>query len=102
MHECLLSCVHLFETPRTVARQFPLSMEFSRQEYWSGLPFPFSGVLLGPGIKPVSLVSPALAGRFYTTVPPGKIAVSIPISTSVSVFCTKSVKKEELCVCTIF
>ena len=47
-------------------------MEFSRQEYWSGLPFPPPGDLPYPGIKPTSLVSLALAGRFFTTVPPGK------------------------------
>ena len=47
----------------------PLFMGFSRQEYWSGLPFPSPGDLPDPGIKPVS---PALAGGFFTTVPPGK------------------------------
>ena len=54
-------------TPWTVARQAPLSMGFSRQEYWSGLPFPPSGDLPDPGIKPVSLTSPVLAGGFFTT-----------------------------------
>jgi len=44
-------------------------MEFSRQEYWSGLPFPSPGDLLDPGIESVSLVSPALAGELFTTVP---------------------------------
>ena len=48
----LLNCVQLFATPRTVACQAPLSMEFSRQEYWSGLPFPSPGDLPDPGIKP--------------------------------------------------
>ena len=52
--------------------QAPLPMEFSRQEYSSGLTFPPPGDLLDPGIKPVSLVSPALAGGFFTTEPPGK------------------------------
>ena len=47
--------------PCTVAHQVPLSMEFSKQEYWSGLPFPTEGDLPNPGIKAVSLVSPALA-----------------------------------------
>ena len=47
-------------------------MEFSRQEDWSGLPFPTPGYLPGPGIKPISPVSPALAGRFFTTNIPGK------------------------------
>ncbi|ELR49492.1 hypothetical protein M91_06984, partial [Bos mutus] len=49
------------------AHQAPLSMRFSRQEYWSGLPFLSPGDLSNPGIKPVSLMSPALAGRFFTT-----------------------------------
>ena len=61
------SCVQLFVTPWTVAHQVPLSVEFSRQEYWSGLPFPPPGDLPDPGIKPMSLKSPALAGRFFTT-----------------------------------
>ena len=54
-------------SPLTVAHQAPLSMGFSRQEYWSGLPCPAPGDLPDPGIKPVSLVSPALAGGFFTT-----------------------------------
>ena len=58
-----------FVTPWIVACQGPLSMEFFRQEYWSGVPFP-SGIFLG--IKPVSLASPALAGGFSTTASPGK------------------------------
>ena len=57
----------------TVVHQAPLSMEFSRQEYWNGLPFPTPGDLPYPRIEPVSLASPALAGRFFTTVPPGVI-----------------------------
>ena len=47
-------------------------MRFSRQEYWSGLPFPSLEDLSDPGIKPTSLVSAVLAGGFFTTVPPGK------------------------------
>ena len=58
----------------TVARQVPLSMEFYRQKYWSGLPFSTPGDLPDPGIKPTSLASPSSAGRFFTTVPPGKPA----------------------------
>ena len=61
------SCVWLFVTLRTVACQAPLSMGFSRQEYWSGLACPFPGNLPDPGIEPVSLMSPALAGVFFTT-----------------------------------
>ena len=56
---CVLSHVQLFVTPWTVAHQAPLSMGFSRQEYWSGLPFPSPGDLPDPGIEPAS---PALAG----------------------------------------
>ena len=56
----------------TVAHQAPLSMGFSRQEYWSGLPFPIPGDLPYPGIE---LVSPALAEVFFTTLPPGKSLV---------------------------
>jgi len=47
-------------------------MGFSRQEYWSGLPFPSPGHLPNPGIKLAPLVSPSLAGRLFTTAPPGK------------------------------
>ena len=66
--ECsLLSGVQLFATPLTVARQAPLSMEFSRQEYWSGLLCRPPGELPDPGIEPMSPTSPALPGRFLTT-----------------------------------
>ena len=58
-----------FATPGTVAHQALLSMGFSRQEYWSGLPFPYTGDLPNPGIKPAS---PALVSRFFTTEPLGK------------------------------
>ena len=54
MCTCLFSHVQLFVTPWSVARQAPLSMGFSRQEYWSGLPFPTPGDLHDPGIEPVS------------------------------------------------
>ena len=64
---CSFSCVQLFVTLWAVARQAPLSMGFSRQEYWSGLPFPPPGDLPDPGAEPTSLMSPALAGRFFTT-----------------------------------
>ena len=62
----------LFVIPWTEAHQAPLSMEFSMQEYWSGLPFPTPGDLSEPGTESVSLVSPALAGGFFATEPPGK------------------------------
>ena len=60
------SCLTL-AIPWTVAHQAPLSMGFSRQGYWSELPFPSPGDLPDPGIEPASLMSPALAGRFFTT-----------------------------------
>ena len=69
---CVLSCVQLFANPWDVAHQVPLSMEFFRQEYWSGLPFPSPRNLPNPGIKLLSPASPALAGRFFTTKTPGK------------------------------
>ena len=70
---CLVTqLVGLFMTPWTIARQASLSMEFSRQEYCSELPFPSPGDPPNPGVKPVSLAFPALAGGFFTTVPLGK------------------------------
>ena len=66
---CMLShfsCVLLFATLWAVAHQAPLSLGFSRKDYWDGLPFS-SGDLPEPGIEPVSLTSPTLAGRLFTT-----------------------------------
>ena len=74
-----LGHVWLFVTPWTVALQALLSLEFSRQEYWSGLLFSTPGDLPDPGIKPTSLASPELAGGFFT------IVVFIHLS-SISVF----------------
>ena len=65
----LLSCVQLFATPWTVAHQAPLSMGFSRQEYWSGLPFPSLGDLPDLGIEPRS---PSLQADALTSELPGK------------------------------
>ena len=64
---CVCAC-----TTHTVVHQAPPSMGFSRQEYWSGLPLPPPEDLPNPGIKPMSPVSPALAGGCFTTEPPGK------------------------------
>ena len=66
---CSCKVKWLFVTPWTVANQVPPSMGFSRQEYFSGLPFPSLGELPHRGSKPMSL---ALAGGFFTTEPPGK------------------------------
>ena len=70
MRACVLSRfrrIRLRATLWTIARQVPLSVGFPRQEYWSELPRPLPGDLPGPGIKPTSLASPALAGTFFTT-----------------------------------
>ena len=75
---CVCVCVHAcarsvlsnsFAAPWTEAFQAPLSKGFHRQKYWSGLPFPCPGDLPEPGIEPKS---PALAGGFFATEPPGK------------------------------
>ena len=78
------SCVWLFVTLWTVARQVPLSMGLSRQEYWSGLSCPSPGDLSDPGIKPASLTSPALAGRFFIAAP-GKLLYTLEILNIVNV-----------------
>ena len=62
LQSCLTVC-----DPMDCSLQAPLSMGFSRQEYWSELPFPSPGDLPDPGIEPISLMSPALAGKFFTT-----------------------------------
>ena len=72
-----VSRVQLFVTPWTVARQAPLSMGFSRQEYWSELPFPSSKNLPDPRIKPSS---PPLAHGFYITEPSRKNYIYIYIN----------------------
>ena len=74
MYMCVLSHVRLLATPLTIAHQAPLSMRFSRQEYWSGLPFPSPGDLPNPGIKPRS---PALQADSLPSEPPGKPTLSV-------------------------
>ena len=73
-----------------LACQTPLSMGLSRQEYWSGLPFPTPGDLPDPGIEPTSLASPALAGTCFITVPLGKSPMSYYLT------CNKQVLYEQL------
>ena len=75
MSDSMRLILSLFATSWTIACQVPLSMGFPRQESWSGLSFPTLGDLPDPGIKPVSLVSPALAGGFFTTESPGYIHI---------------------------
>ena len=65
-----------FATLWTIAYQAPLSTGPFREEYWSGLPFPSPGSLPNSGIDPTSPATPALAGRFFTTEPPGKPQIS--------------------------
>ena len=74
MHAQSLSLIQLFAIPWIVACQAPLSIEFSRQQYWSRLPFPSPGDLSDPGMGPAP---PALADRFFTTEPPGKLCVCV-------------------------
>ena len=71
------SHIRLFATPWTVAYQAPLSMKFSRQEYWSGLPYPSPGDLPDPGIKPMF---PALQADTLPSEPPGKPLLVPPYS----------------------
>ena len=71
-----LSRVQLLATPQIIFRQAPLSMGSPRQEYWSELPFLSPGDLPRSGIQPTSPESPALAGQFFTTEPPGKPVLS--------------------------
>ena len=71
---CALSRVRLSAIPWTVLCQAPLSMGFSRQEYWHGLPFPSPGDLSNSEIETLSLAFPALAGRFFTTASPRKLS----------------------------
>ena len=73
----VLSLVWLFAAFWTMAFQAPLSMGFSRQEYWSGLPLPPPGDIPNSGIEPTSPASPALAGGFFTTAPPWKPSKSV-------------------------
>ena len=73
--DCAYSAARLCPTlcaPWTVAHQAPLSTGFSRQEYWSGLPFPPPGDDPDPGAESMSPAPAALAGRLFTTEPPGK------------------------------
>ena len=84
MPVCVLSHfsrVRLFATLWTIASQAPLSMGFSRQEYWSGLPCPLPGDLPHPGIKPTSPASLAFQADSLPTEPPGKLLGSILLPT---------------------
>ena len=89
-HTSMLSTVQLFATLWTVAHQAPLSMGFSRQEYWSGLPFPSLEDLPSPGIKPVFR---ALAGWLFITETLGKTTIPLKI-TAIGLTMKKNEKSE--------
>ena len=72
MRAQMLSCIRLLAIPCSVACQAPVSMGFPRQEYWSALPFLPPGDIPDQGIEFASLVSPALAGKFFATKAAGK------------------------------
>ena len=86
-----LRCVQLFATPLMITHQAPLSMEFFRQEYWSGLPFPPPGDLPKAGIEPESPAFLAWAGRSFTTAPLGNLSLNTDREAPV----TMDEKKEE-------
>ena len=88
-----LSCVRLFATPWTVAHQAPPSMGFSRQEYWSGLPFPSPGDLPDPGIE---ARSPALQADALTSEPPG-MPLHIHVSTWKKSICNLHLRSNAFC-----
>ena len=95
---CMLRCftrARLCATLWTVACQAPLSMGFSRQEYWSGLPCPPPGDLPNPGIEPASLMSPALAGRFLSTSVTWEVLFDIPWGLKVIVIVFVTYQKEK-------
>ena len=77
-----LSRVRLFATSWTEAYQALVSMEFSMEEYWSGLPFPTPGDLPNSAIEPASLASPAFSGRYFTTEPPGASTTNLIASSN--------------------
>ena len=93
MYVCALSCVQLFAISWTVAHQAPLSMGFPRQEHWSGLPGPPPGDLPDPGLEPSSLVSPALAGGFFTAASAGKLQIFTERSVNLKYFSSDKKKK---------
>ena len=88
-----LTRVWLFETPWNIAYEVPLSMGFSRQEYWSGLLFTPPGNLPDPRIEPKS---PALAGGFFTSEQPGKPWFVDSLPTQVPSLCPEDPLKEEM------
>ena len=90
---CMLSCWVASHSlrPNGLVHRAPLSMELSRQEYWSGLPFPTPGAVPDPGIEPLSPSSPVVAGEFFATAPPGKASLlSLPANYQLMVSTTST------------
>ena len=94
MRACTLNHFQLFATPWTAACQAALSTEFSRQEYWSGLPIPSPEDLPDPGMEPVSLVSPALVGRFLPVELLGKPETYYPTVNMLEIIFVSQEKKK--------
>ena len=91
LHACALSHfdhLQLCPTPWTVAHHALLSIGFSRQEHWSGLPCPPPGHLPHPGIEPMSLMSPALASRLFTTCTTGKAPRNVGYTDAIGMWCS--------------
>ena len=91
LYVCMLihfSHVQLFVTLWTVSCLAPLSMELSRQEHWSGLPYPPPRDLPNPGIELMSLMSPVLARRFFTTSTPWEVQPGLP--TQIPLLCNRN------------
>ena len=95
MGECMLSRVLLFATSWTITHQALLSMEFSRQGYWSGLPFPPLADLPNPGTELEAPESPALVGGFFTTESPGKPLKRQSFSYVVFILCVYSITEPQ-------
>ena len=95
LYVCVFSCDWLFVTPWTVARQASLSIGFSRQEYWSGLPFPPPRNLPHPGTEPTSPSSPALAGGFFTTWATWEVQTTVYSQTKIDSQVQKREKKKQ-------
>ena len=91
------SCVQLFATPWTIAHQAPLSLEFSRQKYWSGLQFPSPGDCLDTRILFTFPASSTLAGRLFTTAPPYNSAIPL---LGIYLKETKAVIRKDVCTST--
>ena len=88
----LLSCVRLFMTPWTVARQAPLSVEFSRQKYWSELPFPSPGYLPDPGIRRFLYLLHWQVGSLSAE-PPGKLCIILALKLYIQVLAISSLSE---------